>query len=77
MEPDTTRLEFEDRTLSWAAYHLLHYKNVDLPKVLRSLLHGVDPAPVLAPDRLDPGCSEHPGLLVDATKDTVLAGLVD
>ena len=77
MEPDTSRLEFEDRALSWAVSHLLHYENVDLPKVLRSLLCGVDPAPVLAPDQLDPGCSEYPGLLVDVAEDTVLAGLLN
>ena len=77
MEPDTSRLEFEDRALSWAAFHLLHYENVDLPKVLRSLLHGIDPAPVPAPDQLDLGCLEYPRLLVDAAKDAVLAGLVD
>ena len=77
MEPDTSRLDFEDHALSWAASHLLHYENVDLPKVLKSLLHGIDPAPVLAPDRLDPGCTEYPRLLVDAAKDIVLAGLVD
>ena len=73
MEPDTSCLEFEDRALSWAASHLLHYENVDLPKVLRSLLRGVDPALVPAPDRLDLGCLEYPGLLVDAAEDTVLA----
>ena len=77
MEPNTSHLEFEDRALSWAASHLLHYENVDLPKVLRSLLHGVDPAPVPVPDRLDPGCSEYPGLLVDTAKDAVLTGLVN
>ena len=53
IEPDTSRLEFEDCALSWVVSHLLHYENVDLPKVLRNLLRGVDPAPVLAPDRLD------------------------
>ena len=77
MEADTCRREFEDRALSWAVSHLLHYENVDLPKVLRSLLHGVDPALVLAPDRLDLGCSEYPGLLVDAAKDAVPAELVN
>ena len=77
MQPDTSRLEFEDGALSWAVSHILHYENVDLTKVLRNLLHGVDPAPVPAPDRLDPGCSEYPRLLVDAAEDTVLAGLVN
>ena len=77
MEPNTFHLEFEDRALSCAAAHLLHYQNVDLPKVLRSLLHGIDPALMPAPDWLDPGCSEYPGLLVDAAEDTVLAGLVN
>ena len=56
---------------------LLHYENVDLPKVLRSLLRGIDPVPVPSPDWLDLGCSEYPGLLVDAAKDTVLTGFVN
>ena len=77
MESNASHLEFEDRTLSWAASHLLHYENVDLHKVFRSLLRGVDPVPVPAPDWLDLGCSEYPRLLVGAAKDTVLAGLVN
>ena len=77
MEPDTSCLEFEDRVLLWAVSHLLYYESIDLPKVLESLLRNADPAPVPAPDRLDPGCSEYPGLLVVASKDAVLAGLVD